>query len=114
MTVFTWQHHPPVKEGQELMLVVALQAVGSHGTEDGSDPTDAQRSSQEASVEQNLLLLRLQLVGYVMRVDVEIFERECYHRKHDCAWKVERQAKSQNTITFKLYSFYFFTSDNIY
>lgn len=85
MTIFRWQHHPPVKEGQELMLVVALQAVGSHGTEDGSDPTDAQHSSQEASVKQDLLFPRLQLVCYVMRVYVEIFEWECHHGKHGCA-----------------------------
>lgn len=85
MTVFRWQHHPPVKEGQELMLVVALQAVGSHGTEDGPDPTNAKRSGEEAGVKQDLLLPRLQLVGYVMRVDVEIFEWECDHGKHGCA-----------------------------
>lgn len=85
MTAFRWQHHPPVEEGQELMLVVALQAVGSHGTENGPDPTDAQRSSQEASIEQDLLLPRFQLVGYVMRVNVEIFKWECHHRQHGCA-----------------------------
>lgn len=40
------------------MLVVALQLVGSHGAEDGPDAADAQRSSQEAGIEQDLLLTR--------------------------------------------------------
>lgn len=83
MTVFS--HHPPVEEGQELVLIVALQAIGSHGTKDGPDATDAQCSSQEAGVEQDLLLPRFQLVCHVMSVNVEIFEWECHHGKHGCA-----------------------------
>lgn len=67
------------------MLVVALQAVGSHWTEDGPDPADAQRSSQEADVEQDLLLPRFQLVGYVVRVNIEIFEGESHYGQHGCA-----------------------------
>ena len=82
MSVLRWQHHPPVEEGQELVLIVALQAVGPHGTEDGPDATDAQCSSQEAGVEQDLLLPMFQLVRHVMSVNVEIFERECHHGQH--------------------------------
>lgn len=85
MTVLRWQHHPPVEEGQELVLIVALQAVGSHWTEDGPDASDAQRSSQEAGVEQDLLISRLQLVRHVMSVNVEIFKRKCHHGQHRCA-----------------------------
>lgn len=88
MTVFKWKHHPPVEERQELVLVVALQAIGSHGTEDGPDAADAQRSSQEAGVEQDLLLPRVQLVRHVMSVNVEIFERERHHGQHGRAYKV--------------------------
>lgn len=85
MTVFRWQHHSPVEEGQELVLIVALQAIGSHGTEDGPNAADAQCSSQEAGVEQDLLLPRFQLVRHVMSVNVEIFERESHHGQHGCA-----------------------------
>lgn len=66
------------------MLIVALQAVGSHRTQDGTNAADAQRSSQEAKVEQHLLLSLFQEVRYVMGVDVEIFEWECHHGKHGC------------------------------
>lgn len=65
------------------MLVVGLQAVGPHGTENGPDAADAQRSSQEAGVEQDLLLLRFQPVEHVMSVDVEILKGERHHRQHD-------------------------------
>lgn len=85
MIVFKWQHHPPVKEGHELMLIVALQAIGSHGTKDGPDATDAKGSSQEACVEQYLLLPRFQLVCHMMSVNVEIFKWESNYRKHGCA-----------------------------
>lgn len=64
------------------MLVVSLQAVGTHGTEDGPDATDAQCNSQEAGVEQDLLLPGLQLVRHVVSISVEIFERERNHRQH--------------------------------
>lgn len=67
------------------MLIVALQAIGSHGTEDGPDTADAQCSSQKADVEQDLPLPRLQLVRHVMSVNVEVFERECHHGQHGCA-----------------------------
>lgn len=67
------------------MLVVALQAVGSHGTEDGPDASDAQCSGQEPGVEQDLLVPTLQLVGHVMGVDVEIFKGESHHGQHGCA-----------------------------
>lgn len=67
------------------MLIVALQAVGSHGAEDGPDAADAQCSSQEASVEQDLLLPRVQVVRHVMSVNVEIFKWECHHGQHGCA-----------------------------
>lgn len=66
------------------MLIVALQTVGSHRTQDSTDAADAQCSSQKASVEQNLLLSRFQMVRYVMGVDVEIFKWECHHGKHGC------------------------------
>lgn len=79
------QRRSPVEEGQELVLIVALQAVGPHGTEDGPDAADAQCSSQEADVEQDLLLPRFQLVRHVMSVNVEIFKRECHHGQHGCA-----------------------------
>jgi len=81
------QHHSPVEEGQELVLIVALQAVGSHGTQDGPDAADAQCSGQEAGVEQDLLVPRFQLVRHVMSVNVEVFKRECHHGQHGCAWK---------------------------
>lgn len=69
------------------MLVVALQAVGSHGAEDGPDTADAQNSRQEADVEQDLLLPRFQLVHHLMIVDVEIFERERHHGQHGGAYR---------------------------
>ena len=78
------QLHPPVEEGQELVLVVALQAVGTHGAEDGPDAADAQSGSQEAGVEQDLLLPGLQPVGHVMSVDVEILKGKCHHGQHGC------------------------------
>ncbi len=67
------------------MLIVALQVIGTQGTEDGSDATNAQCHSQEASVEQDLLLPRFQLVRHVMGVNVEIFEWKCNHGQHGCA-----------------------------
>lgn len=66
------------------MLIVALQTVGSHRTQNSTNAPDAQCSSQEANVEQNLLLSWFQMVRYVMGVDIEIFEWECHHRKHGC------------------------------
>lgn len=69
------------------MLVVALQAVGSHGAEDGPDTADAQNSRQEADVEQDLLLPRFQLVHHLMIVDVEIFEGERHHGQHGGAYR---------------------------
>lgn len=87
MSVFCWQPHPPVEEGQELVLIVALQTIGSHGTEDGPDAADAQCSSQKADVEQDLLLPRFQQVCHVMSINVEIFKRECHHGQHGCAYK---------------------------
>lgn len=83
--LFRRQHHPPVEEGQELVLVVALQVVGTHGAEDGPDAADPQRGSQEAGVEQDLLLPVFQLVRHVMSVDVEIFEGKRHHGQHGCA-----------------------------
>jgi len=79
------QPDPPVEEGQELVLVVALQPVGSQGTEDGSDAPDAQGGGQESCVEQDLLLPGLQLVGHVVRVDVEVFKGERHHGQHGCS-----------------------------
>lgn len=76
--------HLPVEEGQELVLVVALQTVGPHGTEDSPDAADAQGGSQEPQVEQQLLLSGFQVVRYVMGVDVEVLERERHHGKHGC------------------------------
>lgn len=88
--------HPiylPVEEGQELVLIVTLQTVGPHGTEDSPDAADAQGGSQEAQVEQQLLLSRFQVVRNVMGVDVEIFKRERHHGKHGCTWR--RRVKGQ-------------------
>ena len=79
------QHHSPVEKGQELVLVVALQAVRSHGAEDGPDTPDAQCSCQEPSVEQNLLLPWLQLVSHMMSVYVEVLEWESHHWEHGCS-----------------------------
>lgn len=78
------QLHLPVEEGQELVLIVALKVVGSHGTKDSPNTANAQGSGQKADVEQHLLLPRLQVVCYVMGVDVEIFEWERHHWKHGC------------------------------
>lgn len=66
------------------MLIVSLQTVGSHGTQDSPNATDAQCSGQKADVEQHLLLSWFQTVCYVMGVDVEIFKWESHHRKHGC------------------------------
>lgn len=78
------------------MLVVGLQAVGSHGTKDGPDAANAQRSSQEAGVEQNLLIPSVQLVGHVMSVDVEVFKGKRHHWQHGCAYnRVQLQWRPQ-------------------
>ena len=69
------------------MLIVALQVVGPHGTEDGSNAPDAERGSQQARVEQDLLLMRFQMVGHVVRVDVEVLEWEGNHWQHGSACK---------------------------
>lgn len=66
------------------MLIVTLQTVGTHRTQDSTNAADAQRSRQKANVEQHLLLSRFKVVRYVMGVDVEIFKGECHHGKHDC------------------------------
>lgn len=84
MDFLSHQLHLPVKEGQEPMLIVALQTVSSHRTQDSTNAANAQCSSQKANVEQNLLLSRFQMVRYVMGVNEEIFEWECHHGKHGC------------------------------
>lgn len=79
------------------MLVVALQAVGSHGAQDGPDTADAQNSRQEADEEQDLLLPRFQLVHHLMIVDVEVFERERHHGQHGGAYRSVTTGESHGT-----------------
>ena len=84
MNEFQWQYVSPVEEGEELVLIVSLEAVGAHGAEDCPDAPDAKCGRQKAGIEQQLLLSRFQLVYHVMRVDVKIFKWERNHWKHGC------------------------------
>lgn len=72
------------------MLVVALQVVCPHRTQNGSDAPYAKRGGQQAGVEQNLLLMGLQMVDHVMRVDVEVLEWEGHHWQHGRACSLEK------------------------
>lgn len=67
------------------MLVIALQVVGSQWAEDGSDAPNAQSSSQEPNVEQNLLLPGLEVVDHIVSVHVKVLKRERHHWKHSSA-----------------------------